>query len=198
MQAWEIPFWGLGGVASAISLYEFGYKRLYKHMVGWKQIHRWTKKLAKEVFVEYKPELIYCSSGPSAIVANLLMAEGGQFVPIYIGLSELDARDDFVPPASHDITVKSHGWTTYIPKGITDLKDKRLLIVEDCVLTGFTLLELIETFKTQGFNANRIKSASLVVTDNAVKKGRAPSFFAHQQKSHDIEFPWGNGTGLDL
>src|SRR5690606_40046334 len=126
------------------------HKRRQIFRYTWEHAHLGIRRLAIKIFKNESPQILFCSSGPSAIVANLLMIEANTYVPLFLGLSEKTNKDDFDPPKTHDIVVETSNWTTYIPNEIIKLKHQRLLIVEDCVISGDTLTALKHKFISLG------------------------------------------------
>lgn len=199
----EIISFAVGIIGILISVFAFiRAEQQKKHEIfryKWEQVHLGTRRLAIKVFRSHKPEIIFCSSGASAIVANLLMIEANTYVPLFLGLSEKNKKDDFVPPETHSIVVKTTNWTTYIPNELAKLKNQKLLIVEDCVISGETLFALKDKFSSLGFENEKVITMALVVSDFALEAKKGPDLkYYNPHGMQNIYLPWGKGKGNDL
>jgi len=189
-------------VAGGIGTLYFGVeaRRLRNRNIrfDWDDVQLGARKLAQSIFKNFSPEIVFCSSGPSALVANLMLTEIDRYLPVYVGFSQRIDRADLCLTSSYQIEIITTKWKTYLPNEVFLLKDKKVLIIEDCIITGDTIKELLGVFLARGFKRENILVASLIVTDYAINANKGPDTHYYKVTDSSVFYmPWGKGVGKD-
>lgn len=175
---------GLGGTAY------YGHKSLKLEQrirrYDWADIAFGVRKIGRTAFRDFQPDLMLSLSGPGSIVSNLILIDTVRYMPLYVGISERNP-----PPAggcrpNYQRTVATSRWITYVPDDVFRFASQRILICDDCVITGDTLARLVALLVENGFPRENIRTASLFVTELALAAGLGPDVY--WMKVQDSEF----------
>jgi hypoxanthine phosphoribosyltransferase len=160
-----------------------------------------SNKLRENGFI---PDFIFALSPRGAIIAFCLTEKiGNDNIPIISGITQwveggqqsLSNYPNFT--ANYDDFTNGDGEAQiYFPKSIYQIdgkSDKRILIIEDMARTGSSLRSSKKRFIDNGFNANNIKTMSLVTPE--INRREAPDFVWWVVTSNDMYFPWGQVLG---
>jgi hypoxanthine phosphoribosyltransferase len=162
---------------------------------NWADIEAGIKFLSSRTMRDFQPDLILCSSGGSAgIIANLFLTYTDKFIPLYIGVSK--KRDaEFTSKPAFNAFYETSRWITFLPEAIFDDVNKKILILDDVVLTGETLHKMVELLLSNGFKRRNIRTATLFATEIAITSNRAPDIYWFKLSDSGFYFPWGKSTG---
>jgi hypoxanthine phosphoribosyltransferase len=136
----------------------------------------------------YMPDFILSISDRGAIVSNLVARELRRQIPI-ITVGYLDEADEVSIPGF--LTLCGAKTTTFLPEGLKDLKDKKILLVDDFVMSGDGVLRVKNQLLKYGFPEDCIRSGSVVATRISIASKKGPDFFAREARDFDFFFPWG-------
>ena len=182
----------------AVSLY-FGaearraIRRVRKY--DWNEIDSGVKYLAGKIERDYAPDLIVCSSGGSVgIVANLYLTYTERFIPLYIGISK-NKNKQFTSEPIFSAVYETSRWTTHLPENLAATKAKHVLVLEDVVLSGESMKQIIKVLVDSGIPRNNIRTAALFTTEIAITDGNAPDYFWYRLPDTHFYLPWGKSTG---
>lgn len=170
------------------------YKKLEREQktFSWSHIITGVRDLAKKT-KEFNPDVILSLSGPGAIVANLLMVESSNYLPMFLGLSERkSAQQSFSKDIPYEHFIETTRWKTYLPDSFLMLNDKKVLICDDCVISGDTLHLIINKLITCGFKKENIMTASLFVTHVALDTNKGPDKYWFEVVNSKFYLPWGS------
>lgn len=194
----NIISFAFGVFGSLISIY-FGVeaRKIAKKVrnFNWEDIESGVKFLSSRTMKEFQPDLILVSSGGSAaIVANLFLTYTDKFIPLYVGVSKKKDAEFTSKPAFNAFYETSR-WMTFIPEAIFSYTNKKILILDDVVLTGETLHKMIELLVANGIKRKNIMTATLFATEIAITSNRAPDIYWFKLSDSAFYFPWGRSTG---
>lgn len=188
----------LFGIAGTFGTFYYGMKasRLARerYSFSWEDVTRGCRELTKRGIREFKPDMIVCFSGPSAIIANLVVEFSHSFLPVYVVCIERieDAKNAGYEIAEYQPLFTSK-WRLYIPKAVLMDKTKRVMLVDDAVISGDSLFNLKSALITQGFSKSNTYACSLICTKVAQDSKKAPDFFYYLLDTSEFYLPWGRG-----
>jgi len=136
----------------------------------------------------FMPDFILSISDRGAIVGNLVARELRRQIPI-ITVGYLDEAGSVSIPGF--LALRGTKATSFLPEGLKDLKDQRVLLLDDFVMSGDGLLRVKNQLLEYGFATDCIKSGSVVATKVSIANKKGPDFFAREARDFDFFFPWG-------
>lgn len=145
-------------------------------------------KIKKDNFV---PEIIFTPGLKGATFVNLLMNEFTTQVPVFVGISywkESFSSEDLID--EHEL-VETNKWYVSVPKLMLKQKEKKILIVDDFVMSGDFTYNLVELLIKNGFEKEKIKTMSVVTTKVAIENHKKPTYFWLEISDSNFYFPWG-------
>jgi hypoxanthine phosphoribosyltransferase len=158
--------------------------------LDWPRFRSAASDLARSIDrSDFMPEVILALSDRGAIVAHLVARELRRQVPIvtvgYLGRS--DARAE-IPGFE---AIRGPKAVLFLPDGIAELSGNRLLLLDDFVMSGDGLREVIRALLDKGFNRQDIRSGAVVATKLSIVSKKGPDYFGRETKGFDFYFPWG-------
>ena len=183
------------GIIGTVGTIYFGLKSLRLEQrirrFDWDDIGLGIKSISKDVFEEFKPDLLLSISGPGSIISNLLLAQTSNYVPLYVGVSR--RLDEQVPRCTpnyrHKVTTSK--WEIYIPDEIFKFTNRKVLICDDCVLSGDTLSGLVNVLTNNGFDRRNILTMALFVTELAISSNKGPDMYWFKVPDREFYMPCG-------
>jgi hypoxanthine phosphoribosyltransferase len=164
----------------------------------WDDLEIATKDLSSKIKKDFKPDIIFIPDTKDGTIVHMIRSQLSAEIPIIVGT--LVWKD--TPRENPDLLgcfepfyymLQTSKWYAFIPKGITEYKDKNVLIIDDFVLTGETCVEIKEWFSGKEFNNDKLKFACFVATKGAIQGSYAPDYYWKAIDSSDFYFPWGKG-----
>ncbi|MFE3846179.1 phosphoribosyltransferase family protein [Thermoplasmatota archaeon] len=187
------------GILGIIGTFYFGFKSVYLQQkikkYDWKDVEIGIEEISNKIFKKFQPDVLLSLSGPGSIVANLMLTKTAKFIPLYVGISKKINSKDFTFEPQKMKTITTTRWKTYIPDEIFKLNNKRIVIIEDAVITGDTLNKLVNVLIKNGIKRKNILTISLFTTELAVSSNKGPNIYWIKQKDSDFYLPWGNCLG---
>jgi hypoxanthine phosphoribosyltransferase len=187
------------GVIGAIVAIYYGRKAISLdrklNRFNWMDIENGVKALSRKVKKDFKPDLIFSLSGSPSIVSNLFIKQSEFYVPILTGISIYNNDSLQTPKILNYRIIESKKWHTYIPEELKNHKHKKILIIDDIVLSGDTLEKIKTMLLEFGFKSENIRSASLFCTDIAIESAKCPDHFWYKTNNHNFFLPWGISVG---
>ena len=169
----------------------------------WGEAERTAENLAKKIKDEgFIPDVIFIPDIRSGTVANMIerhLCDSWKVVPIIVGtLMEKGVaydknfsntfRDFYLQP---DEIYNDSSWHIHVPQTIIELKDKKILIIDDFYLKGGVCNVLKKFFiKEYKFDKENIKFACLVKNTNDVNWNYKCDYHGRETKSDVFLFPW--------
>ncbi len=187
------------GILGIFGTFYFGLKSLYLQRkikrYEWKDIEIGIEELSKKIFNNFNPDVLLSLSGPGSIIANLMLTKTAKYIPLYVGISrKINTKDfSFEPQISKTITTSR--WKTYIPDEIFKLINKKIAIIEDTVITGDTLNELVKVLTKNGIKRKNILTVALFATELALSSNKGPNVYWIKLQDSDFYLPWGKSLG---
>lgn len=186
------------GILGTVGTVYFGMKSLRLEQrirrFDWDDISIGIKSLNNKIFHEFRPEIVLSISGPGSIISNLLLAQTSNYAPLYVGISKKVSESfDCLPNYKHSISTSK--WITYIPDELFNFKNRRVLICEDCVLSGDTMSQLVNVLVNNGFRRENILTMSLFVTEVAISSNKGPDIYWYKLPDSEFYLPWGKSLG---
>lgn len=169
----------------------------------WSDIETGVDALVKRISKEYDPEIVLCSSnGASGIIANLYLVKNDNYIPIIYGNQKKTGTEFPVSIEENSkYCFKTSKWEVYLSNDLEKYKDKRLLVIEDVVISGDTLEEELKVLKECGYSSKNIRTAALFVSGVALKSNKNPDFYWFELDDLTLYYyPWGRtivGKGFD-
>jgi len=188
---------GLGVLSclGTLGTFYFGWKTVLlqrlRNSLTWKDIESGSLFLLREAEKRFRPEVLLTTSGPGAIVANLAMSQARRFYPIYTIMLEDKRSGAFkLKPKGH-VELSTHKWLIHLPEQLCQEVNKRVLIMDDCVMSGDVQAAICGFLETKGFPRKNIFFATLVCSQIASETKKAPNLHWHLNPHKDLFFPWG-------
>jgi hypoxanthine phosphoribosyltransferase len=182
------------GILGTVGTFYFGIESLRlkwaRNSITWKEIERGTADIFKKADKDFQPEILLTMSGPGAIITSLAMIQSGRFLPVYTIILEDKTGYSFKDKPKGYIPISTHKWNLYVPEQILNETSKRVMVIDDCVMTGDIKAVVCEFLEDHHFPKENIFFAVLVCSQIAVTTSKAPHL--HWRLSHgDFYFPWG-------
>ena len=157
--------------------------------LDWPRFRNAASDLARSVDRSgFMPDFILSISERGAIVGNLVARELQYQIPI-LTVGYLDQAGTVSIPGY--LTLRGTKATTFLPEGLRGLKEQKVLLLDDFVMSGDGLLRVKNQLLEYGFSAKCIRSGSVVATKLAIANNKGPDFFAREARDFDFFFPWG-------
>jgi hypoxanthine phosphoribosyltransferase len=157
--------------------------------LDWPRFRNAASDLARSVDRSgFMPDFILSISDRGAMVGHLVARELRRQIPI-ITVGYLDQEEEVSIPGF--LTLRGAKATTFLPDGLKGLKGKRVLLVDDFVMSGDGLLRVKDQLLDYGFAKDSIKSGAVVATKVSMANKKGPDFFAREARDFDFFFPWG-------
>ncbi|HEX8431801.1 MAG TPA: hypothetical protein VF625_10950 [Longimicrobium sp.] len=161
----------------------------------WEDIGQGVSSLGNTAFRDFEPDLILSLSAPGAIVANLLLLATGRFVPLYLGVSRKTGMPALKgQPASSHVVITNR-WIADVPDEVFRDPKRRILICEDCVVTGATLAGVVDLLQKAGYERENIRTIALFTTDLAIQSQCGPDVHWMNVSETKFYLPWGQSLG---
>lgn len=161
-----------------------------QYRILWEDVTELTRKIAKIIIKKrFHPDIIVAIGGPPVIVAELILIELDEFIPLYVANQIIRKRDE--KEGIYDHIIVTTKWRTTIPKECLDNQNARVLIVEDFIPTGDTSFGIKKIFINRGFDNKNIRIATLLVSDTVTEAKKVPHFIGEIVNTQDIKLPWG-------
>jgi hypoxanthine phosphoribosyltransferase len=181
-------------IAGTVGTFYYGGKsfRLAQDKVrfSWDDVANACRHLRGSAVSRFKPQAVVCFSGPSAIVASILMEVAEYYAPMVVVFLEKQLGDKvatrLMPGYRRIDTAK---WRLFIPEMLFTFSDKRTLLIDDCVVSGESLALLKTILMENGFS--EIKTCSVVCTYIAQRSNRTPDYYCYLVDYSKFHMPWG-------
>lgn len=158
--------------------------------LDWPRFRSAASDLARSIDrSDFMPEAILALSDRGAIVAHLVARELRRQVPI-ITVAYLGRPDETTDLPGHE-AIRGTKAVLFLPNGITELSGRRLLLLDDFVMSGDGLRAVIGTLLEKGYDRENIRSGAVVATKISIVSKKGPDFVGRETKGFDFYFPWG-------
>jgi hypoxanthine phosphoribosyltransferase len=160
--------------------------------LSWSDVQLAADDLAEEIHKSgFNPELILSPGARGGVIAEFVAHHTEASVPVLVGITQWkDSGFGGCDLSKYDYFETSK-WRVCIPLAVYDNTDKRILIVDDWAMSGDAMERLRSRLLEKGFSQERIRTATAVVTDVAVKAHKAPDHYWRETDSPHFYFPWG-------
>lgn len=173
----------------------FGVKSKYlerlRYRFSWPDIHTGIGMIAKRGINRFKPDIVVSFSGPAGAVANLAMTEAKQFLPFYC-LMILDKDNDVFSFTPDDcFAIETTKWKIFVPNDLLRRPACKVLIIDDCTVSGDTIQAVTQLLINRGFQKGRILTCTVICSQIAVNTAKAPDFCCYVVDHATFYVPWG-------
>jgi hypoxanthine phosphoribosyltransferase len=158
--------------------------------LDWPRFRSAASDLARSIDrSDFMPDVILALSERGAMVAHLVARELRSQVPI-VTVAYLGKSDDGADLPGYEAL---HGTkaVTFLPDKLGELSDRRLLLLDDFVMSGDGLATVLQALRAKGFQPDRIRSGAVVATKLSIANRKGPDFWARETRDFDFYFPWG-------
>jgi len=162
-----------------------------KNALTWKEVESGSLDLMKKAEAKFKPDILLMTSGPGAIVASLAMIQTRRFFPIYTAILEDKRSAPFQCQPKGHIKLSTRKWVVHLPEQLRNETHKRILVMDDCVISGDVQTAICEFLEENGFPKKNIFFATLVCSQIAIDTNKAPDLHWYTNPHKDLFFPWG-------
>jgi hypothetical protein len=162
-----------------------------RNSLDWKEVECGSLHLLKKAEGVFRPDILLMTSGPGAIIASLAMIQARRFFPVYTAILEDKRSESFQCKPKGHIKLSTRKWVIYLPEQLCDETDKRIMIIDDCVISGDVQTAICEFLEHKGFPKNNIFFATLVCSQIAIESNKAPNLYWYVNPHKDLFFPWG-------
>ena len=164
--------------------------------IDWKDVNIAAKDLAKQIEHTYSPDIIYVPSIKSGIIVHFIKEYFSEYIPVITG--QIISKKQFgkgyikkIEDLDKYLFFETNKWYAYIPVGLLDYKEKKLLIIDDFAMSGDFLHILSKTLFDNGFAPENIKTSCLATTEVAIRSEKSPNYYWKKFSITDIYMPWG-------
>jgi hypoxanthine phosphoribosyltransferase len=158
--------------------------------LDWPRFRSAASDLARRVDrSDYMPDVIVALSERGAMVAHLVARELRTQVPIVTVAYLARPGDSLTLPGY--VPVPGTKATVYLPEGLAALQHRRLLLLDDYVMSGDGLAAVKKALEAWGFDRERLRTGAVVATKLAIANREGPDFHARESRDLDFYFPWG-------
>jgi hypoxanthine phosphoribosyltransferase len=158
--------------------------------LDWPRFRNATSDLARSIDrSDFMPDVIVALSERGAIVGHLVARELRRQVPI-VTLAYLGKPDPGVELPGFE-ALRGTKAVVFVPDGLAELRGKRLLLLDDFVMSGDGLQRLRTALFDKGFDRQDIRSGAVVATKLSIVSKKGPDYFGREAKDFDFYFPWG-------
>lgn len=161
---------------------------------SWQDVERGASYLLRRAEEVFKPDIVVMVSIEGAILAGIAMTRFTRLMPTYLAMLENKTGRRFEPgvtPKDHSV-VSTEKWNVYIPNQICKEHDRRVLLIDDRVITGNIQREIRIFLEGNGFKRENIFFASLVCASTAIISNNAPDLYYFKNPHEEFYFPYGS------
>jgi len=184
------------GIIGAIFTYRAYSRERALKSISWSDIQNGTKYIWKGLRnLGFTPDIMISPDPKGGIIAYQL----SQFYDedIFIDVGQAKRKNSTTPHISsknYHTVICTNRWEVFLSKEIEDIIDKeqkKVLIVDDFVLSGDFNSYLFDFLEKMGYKKENIKICCLAVTKVAISSDKAPDFYWKIVDDEDFYFPWG-------
>lgn len=165
-------------------------ERLNKSL-DWSELQAGTTDLCKKIRNEFQPEVILTPNLRGGIISHLIIDHFDKHIPVFVGQIFWKRLNGSIPTVPNHFVIQTGKWQLYIPESVIHFKESRLLIVDDFAMSGDTVASVKQVLVDNGYNADLIKTVSLVTTKVAIQNSKATDYYWKVSENDDFYFPWG-------
>ena len=167
----------------------------------WQEIQTGVDYLVKKT-KNFCPDIVLApSNGASGIIANLYLVKHDEYIPLLYG-NHKKSGDAFTVNINGKYGYKTDKWEVWLSNDIEEYTDKKILVIQDVVLTGDSLQGVRKALIECVYARENIKFAAVFVSSVAVKSQKVPDIYWFQlDDSTQYYYPWGRyifGKGFDI
>lgn len=196
---WVSIVLGFLTLLGVVGTFHFGMKARSLHReirrFHWEDIEQGAPQLLKRTLKNFRADAVITMSGPGAIVANLAVRGLGRELPVLTIQARHPKSPDFNIDLGDVVEVKTSRWIYYVPEFFLRYVDQRLIIMDDCTVTGDTLRQIVKIFVDRGFDRKNIRTCVLVTTQLALDANQAPDMYGYLVSDSNFYMPWGRSLG---
>lgn len=163
--------------------------------ITWDELPKKSRSLRDEIRREFDPDLIVTPGLRGGTILNLMYGVKENRL-IYVGIRE-DTRGPrglASKPKGYVLLNQTDKYNHYVPAGIREEDaDRNVLILDDFVHTGESMMRFKENIVDLGFDPENVKTATIVCSEAAETGGKAPDFYSVTMPP-EFEFPWGEAV----
>jgi len=158
--------------------------------LDWPRFRSAASDLARSVDrSDFMPDVILALSERGAMVAHLVARELRSQVPI-VTAAYLSRPDEEVELPGFE-ALRGTKAVTFLPDRLAELSGRRVLVLDDFVMSGDGLSAAVRSLRDRGFPAERIRSGAVVATRLSIANKKGPDYWAREARDFDFYFPWG-------
>jgi len=158
--------------------------------LDWPRFRSAASDLARSIDrSDFMPDVILALSERGAMVAHLVARELRSQVPIVTAayLSKPDHGTEL--PGFR--ALRGTKAVTFLPDRLGELHGRRVLLLDDFVMSGDGLATVTRALLDQGFAPERLRSGAVVATRLAIANKKGPDYWGRETRDFDFYFPWG-------
>lgn len=178
-------------VGLVLTMYSIGIENQIRTL-SWSDMQSAAKYIAKKTRREFMPDYMITPGQKGGIFAYLISEYYPHEMPIVTGY--MISRHEESPSISDDnFLIENHKWYVVLPKEILQWTDRKVLIVDDCVMGGVFMGKLKQILFDSGYSPDNVRTCAIVTSQFAVNQERAPDYYWKEAVS-DFFFPWGRAN----
>ncbi len=188
--------WGaLGTIISFISFIQYHKEKRKNKSIKWDDLQIAITHMYKKIKEEFVPDILFIPNEKGGVLANLIKKNLKLCTPCIfgIGVSKKYTKYKINNNLIDDYYIfETTKWIAYLPKILKKYKDKKLLVIDDFVMTGDFAFELKKKLVHDiGFDESNIKIMSLATTQIAIDSQKGPDYYWKSFDSSKVYLPWG-------
>lgn len=159
--------------------------------IDWGQLQTACKYIVKRLKKEFIPDVIITPGQKGGIISQLIVDNYELEIPIYTGFLVSKKVDVSNVLVENYFVLETTKWNVFLPKSIEASTEKKVLIVDDWVMSGDFLQILHKKLIEVGYLKQNVRSCSIATTEVAVEAKKAPDCFWKIVDAKECYFPWG-------
>lgn len=181
-------------IGAALTLY-YGVKSRWlernRYRFTWHDVASGSQLIGSQGIKKFRPDAVVAFSGPAAVIAALAMTLANRLLPFFILI--ITDRDPKNRPLfdHHWTTLETTRWLIAVPKALLEHPSQRILLVDDCVISGDSMQTVLTLLVENGFQRKEIRTCSFVCSKTAADRKKAPDFCCFESELSSYYLPWG-------
>lgn len=186
---------GITSVIGAVLTITYGRRSLQLKQqlsrIDWDDIRNAASDLALMISRDFKPDFVFAPDARGGIIAYFLTEELRSPTPLHIGVSEWVPGRRALPPLHGHVAAATNNTLVHIPESILTISKAKVLVVDDCALSGDSIVAIKDVFVSHGFDPSHIRSATVVTTRVALHNNKGPTYYWKIVDGPWFYMPWG-------
>lgn len=163
------------------------YKKFIEKRLTYNSIYRTHLELLSKIDEDFNFEIVVIVNIHGFLIPNFIYDKIKHKTYFHIYCFARERKSEVLPIYPDMEILETDKWLIFLPKINETIAKKKILILNDFCITGNSLNQIKKYFRNN--KAEKIKTASLFISDVCLKTGNCPDYFV-SQKSVDLKTPF--------